>query len=80
MTVAEHRTAVRLSPLGPEGLEKLRAIVAGCAAQKVNEVFVDVFSASAIVQVHDALNTANREKLLAMPIARVADVCFKLIK
>lgn len=80
MTVAEHRAATRLKPLGPEGLEKVRAIVAGSQAQKVNEVFVDAFTASAIVKVHDALNETNRSKLLAMPIGRVAEVVFKLIK
>jgi hypothetical protein len=45
-------------------------------ATKVNEVLIDIFTASTIVQVFDAVNDRNRQKLLSLPVARVAGVCF----
>lgn len=43
-------------------------------------VILDGFTASAIVQVHDALNEQNRAKYAAMPIQKMAAVAFKLMK
>lgn len=48
--------------------------------EKINGHMVDLFSASAIVKVHDALNEANRAKFLALPIARMASISFQLLK
>jgi hypothetical protein len=42
-------------------------------------VALDTFSASAIVQVHDALNETNRAKYAAMGVVKMAHVAFKLI-
>ena len=47
---------------------------------KVNGVMVDIFSASAIIQVYDALGEANKEKYKKLAIHRMADVAFKLCK
>lgn len=80
MTKQAHREAQRVAPLGLDGIAKIRQIVAERQAQKVNEVFVDGFSASAIAQVYDALNEANREKFIALPVARAAKVAFSLVK
>jgi len=41
--------------------------------------YLDGFSASAIVQVHAALNDANKAKYEAFPIEKMADIAFKLI-
>ena len=46
---------------------------------KINGVMVDLFSASAIVAVHDACTDANRAKLLTLPLARMASLAFKCI-
>ncbi len=46
---------------------------------KINGHMVDLFSASAIVKVYDAVNDANKSKFKALPVARMASVAFKLI-
>jgi hypothetical protein len=76
----ERKQAKRLLPMGIEGIEACRAIVKGSQAQKINEVFVDSFSANVIVQVYDALNEKNRATLIDRPIGMVAEICFKLVK
>lgn len=80
MTKAAHIAATRSAPLGIAGIEAIRAILANHSAQKVNQVFIDAFSASAIVAVYDALKPENQAKLIAKPVAQVADICFKLLK
>ncbi len=58
----------------------LREIVANHQYAKIDGMMVDGFSASAIVQVYDALNTANQIKYVQLPVAKMADVAFKLCK
>lgn len=43
-------------------------------------VIVDAFTASAIVQVYDALNNDNKVKFFALPIDKMAKVAFKLCR
>jgi len=80
MARRNHREATRMKPIGREGIEACRKIVEGDAPMcaKVNEVMVDSFSASVIVQVYDALNPDNRAKIERMPVMLAADICFKL--
>ena len=79
MTKQAFREAQRVAPMGAAGLERMRQITREHQAAKINEVLIDGYSASAVVQVYDKLNDANREKLLAMPVAKVCSVVFKLI-
>ena len=79
MSKQDYRESQRVKPIGPAGIEICRKIVAEKQAAKVNEVMVDLFSASAIVQVFDAIGEANRVKLVAFPVAKVADVAFKIL-
>ena len=67
---------------GPEDPKEamLRQIVSDKQRGKVEGVMVDLFTASAIVSVLDAINDANKEKLLALPIDRMADIAFKMMK
>jgi hypothetical protein len=74
-----YRAAKRLEPVGKAGIEAIRAIAKGGSYAKVNEVMVDLFSARAIVAVYDALNETNRARLERLPVARVADLCFRAI-
>lgn len=80
MTKQAYRQQIRLAPIGAAGIEQCRAIVREHQYRKVNEVMIDGFSASAIVAVHDKLNEQNRAKLEALPVGKVASVCFKLCK
>lgn len=45
----------------------------------VDGVVVDQFSASAMIQVHDALSEANRAKFAAMPVAQAHAITFRII-
>jgi len=42
--------------------------------------FLDLFTSSAIVKVHEAINETNQAKLEKLPIQRIASICFQLIK
>ena len=80
MTKQAYRETRRLQPLGIAGIEAIRRINKEHQAAKVNEVLIDGYSASIVIQVYDALNDANKEKLLSFPVAKVVTVVFNLIK
>lgn len=66
-----------------KGLDKeamLRKIVDEKQAAKIEGAMVDLFSASAILSVLDAINPTNKEKFLKLPIGRMADIAFKMLK
>jgi len=60
--------------------EKQHAVVSFMVNGKRRTRTVDLFTASAVVSVYDALNTANREKLLAMPLDKMISVSLSLVK
>lgn len=60
-------------------IEKLRLIVKERQANRVNGVLVDLFSASAVVQVYDVVNEANKAKLAQLPVRKLVAVCFKVL-
>ena len=62
-----------------ETIKACREIVASCSYQKIDGVTVDLFSASTIVQVFDALKPANQEKMAALPVSKMAALAFKLV-
>lgn len=66
-----------------EGLDKeamLRKIVDEEQAAKIEGTMVDLFSASAIVSVLDAINPANKERFLKLPVGNMASIAFKMMK
>lgn len=62
-----------------ETIQICREIVASCTYQKIDGVLVDLFSASTIVQVFDALNPANQEKMASLPVEKMAALAFRLV-
>jgi len=44
------------------------------------KVWVDSFTANAMVQVHDGLNPENQAKFVSLPFLRMVDVGWKLIR
>lgn len=76
----EHGTNVTQSSTPEEKIAAVRAIVDAKQYAKIDGVAIDLFSASAIVAVYDALNEENRAKYAAMPVRKMAIVAFKLIK
>lgn len=60
-------------------ITQLRKIVADCQHAKIDGVLVDLFTASAVVQVYDALNETNREKFASLDILRMVDLTWDLV-
>jgi hypothetical protein len=60
-------------------LAAFRRIVDEKSFAKIDGYGVDLFSASAVVQIHDALNEQNRARYLALSVPKMADVAFRLI-
>lgn len=83
---AEEQTCIRSLLMAeavegePANIAALRGIVRKHEAAKVGGQTVDAFTASAMIQVYDALNPANRAKFAKMPIRQMADVTWKLVK
>lgn len=61
-------------------IERIRKIVAECQRAKVEGKMVDLFTAQAIIAVHDHLSPENQTKFLDMPIGKMATVAFRLLK
>jgi tetrahydromethanopterin S-methyltransferase subunit G len=69
-----------VEPSGNPKEDAFRQIVASSSAGKVDGQMVDLFSASAVVKVLDALSPQNKEKFLDMPAAAMVSIAFKLMK
>lgn len=78
MSKQAYRESQRCKPIGKAGIEQCRVILREGYA-KVNECMVDSYTAGAIIAIYDKINEASRSKLEALPIARVADICFQLL-
>jgi hypothetical protein len=76
----KHGTRVTKTKDGAAIIEACRSIVTNSQYEKINGHMVDLFSASAIVKIYDALNDANKAKFLALPVARMASVAMQLLK
>ena len=70
----------------PELIQIARRIVKKQQFEKVKDpvsgkrMALDMFSASAIVKVYDALNDKQKASLVKFPLPKIVDVVFKLIK
>ena len=60
--------------------DAIRQIVASSSRGRVDGQMLDLFSAGAIVSVLDALGPENKARYLKMPVAKMADMAFKLTK
>lgn len=59
-------------------IEKLRQIVRDRQANRVEGLLVDMYTASVIVQVYDAVNDGNKKKMDATKLPQLSSICFKL--
>lgn len=75
-----HGTQVTRPATPEERIAAIRRIVTEGQYAKVDGLTVDLFSASAIIKVYDALNEKNREHFAAMPAGKMAVIAFKLLK
>jgi hypothetical protein len=60
-------------------MTQLRKIVADRQANRVEGLFVDGFTASAVVQVFDACNEHNKALLLSFPLRKMVAVVWKVV-
>jgi len=67
-------------PSGNPKEDALRQIVAQHQAGKVDGRKVDAYSASAIVQILDAINPEQKKHYLSLPVAAMAELAFKFSK
>ena len=61
-------------------IEKMRKIVADKQAAKIDGVMVDMFTASAVTQIYDKVNDANKKKMEKLKAPKLADLAFKLMQ
>lgn len=59
-------------------IDKIRQVVTERQYNRVNGVLVDLFTASIVVQIYDALNPENQAKLGAMEVKKICSICMKL--
>jgi len=61
-------------------ISDVKDIVAKKQAKKIQGVMVDMFTASAISQIYDKVNDANKAKMDKLKITKLADLAMKLMK
>ena len=66
--------------LNENTIEKMREIVSKKQAMKVGGVMVDMFTASAVVQIYDKVNDANKKKMDKMKPTQLANVAYKIMQ
>jgi len=70
----------------PEIIQIARRIVKNQQFEKVKDpvsgkrMALDMFSASAIAKVYDALSDGNKAKMVKQPLPKMVDIVFKLMK
>ncbi len=78
--IREQGTPVTQPATPQERIGAIRTIVKDGQYAKVDGIMVDLFSASAIVAVYDALKPENQAKYANLPAGKMAFMAFKLVK
>lgn len=76
----KHGTRDTMAGNGIDRMASIRAIVDNKQYAKVDGFMIDLFTASAICNVYDALSEDNREKYSKFPAAKMGIVAHQLIK
>ena len=66
--------------LGESVIDKVKEIASKKSAKKIDGVMVDSFTASAISQIYDKVNDANKKKMEKLPITKLAELAFKMMQ
>ena len=69
----------RISMSTQHKINKIRAIVANKETMTVEGQWLDLYSASAILTVYEALTNDNREKYASMSLSKMAWFAFKML-
>ena len=67
-------------PLNEGTIDKVKEIASKKSAKKIDGVMVDSFTASAISQIYDKVNDANKKKMEKLPITKLANLAFKMMQ
>ena len=67
-------------PLDESVIDKVKQIASKKSAAKIDGVMVDSFTASAISQIYDKVNDANKKKMDSLPITKLANLAFKMMQ
>jgi len=67
-------------PLNEGTIDKVKEIASKKQAKKIGGVMVDSFTASAISQIYDKVNDANKKKMEKLPITKLANLAFKMMQ
>jgi len=57
-------------------IESIREIVRTKQVSRVSGSLVDIMTAQVIIQIYDAVNDVNKEKLKNMPLKKMANICW----
>ena len=66
--------------LGESVIDKVKEIASKKSAKKIDGVMVDSFTASAISQIYDKVNDANKKKMEKLPITKLANLAMKMMQ
>ena len=69
-----------LQSLNESVIDKVKEIASKKSAKKIDGVMVDSFTASAISQIYDKVNDANKKKMEKLPITNLANLAFKMMQ
>ena len=58
----------------------MRDIVDNKQAKKIKGTMVDLFTASAVVQIYDKVNDSNKSKMEKLPLPKLVDLAYKIMK
>ena len=72
--------ALREMYLDESVIDKVKEIASKKSAKKIDGVMVDSFTASAISQIYDKVNDANKKKMDSLPIIKLANLAFKMMQ
>ena len=67
-------------PLNEGTIDKVKEIASKKQAMKIDGVMVDSFTASAISQIYDKVNDANKKKMDKLPITKLANLAMKMMQ
>ena len=61
-------------------IDKVKQVASKKQAMKIDGVTVDTFTASAISQIYDKVNDANKKKMEKLPITKLASLAMKMLR
>ena len=61
-------------------IDKVKQVASKKQAMKIDGVMVDTFTASAISQIYDKVNDANKKKMDKLPITKLASLAMKMMQ